>query len=215
MSRDEIAKHLAQFITSLMDVWEEVFRDERLESHVVKALRVLGETAVFSGKPAAPLESGETETLEFALPPNTTKDPVAGLKISLSDDGRSGQAQLLLFAVPSGNGTNRNTPWICARFESPESAAHADDGHESRHDFHHAQISNEIRSLDGSTRSDDHLPAWFPTSALAIPVPAADPLDLCLCAFLSVRHPDFLRQIVRTSGQVVASRAAELLRPLS
>jgi hypothetical protein len=198
-----------------MDAWDKVYGDGRLDTHVLNAMQALGGTALFRGKPAAPLENGGQETLEFALPPMSPKDPVAGLKIRLSNDGNSGQVQLVLFAITSENGIDRNPRWICARFESPESTAHNDEGNEGRHDFHHAQLSNEIRSLDGIARSAEHLPAWFPTSALAIPLPASDPLDLCLCAFLAVRHPDFLRQIARTSGGVVASRAAELLRPVS
>lgn len=195
-----------------MDFWAEVHQNEQLETYVEKTGRTIPRFAMGGFDPTAPLKNGATETLLFALPPESTKDPVAGLMVTVGSDGRTGKAQLLIAEMHQEGDIVGNTPRFCTRFESPSAGDHSDEGTEGRHDFYHAQLSNQMRSSGSNSYSGNDLPQWFPSSDLAIPLPASDPLDLCLCAFLAVRHPRFLMKIAKVSGRLVAERAEKLLR---
>ena len=133
-------------------------------------------------------------------------DLPAALLIRLDPERLVARVQLAIVVASGGQ-----PHWLVVRFESPEGWWHADGenwvgvgeaAEEGEHDYHHVQISPGLKDANLDVHAST-APEWLPASRLAPPVPATDPLDLVLCALISIRHPRFVRGAATRCGEEV------------
>lgn len=202
MTRDELAQAINDLIDRLTELGTPARGPGEIESYWQDAMRLLP-AAYPSGHHAESLLDGETDTRPIVVPPHSAGDLLASLVVRLAAGATSGQVELV--AVVSSSPAT-----LCVRFESPERTNYEEgDLPEGVHDFHHAQQSSTSRI--GIMPEAESLPGWYPDSAIAIPLPAHDALDLILCALLAVRHPEFVREMAATLTPALNERVSRLL----
>jgi hypothetical protein len=215
VTRAETVSLIDGLCQALIAAWGEVYGGETFEKYSTEMADLLP-GSLREGQPSRPLVEGAADSLPLAVPPFEAGDLRADLRISVAQDGRAARVHMVLVGSPATHDEVQDPWWMSVRFESPEGWHYPDEGAApGTHDYHHSQNSGQVghpAGGPGTAPSERSLPSWYPDSKLAVPIPAYDPVDLVICALLSIRHPQFVYDIAAQVGTELVQRVGELLR---
>jgi len=215
VTRAETVSLIHGLCQALIAAWGSVYGGDTFEKYSIDIADLLP-GSLRDGQPSRPLMDGETDSLPIAVPPFEGGDLRAELRISVAEDGRAGRVHMVLVGKPATHDEVQDPWWMSVRFESPEGWHYPDEvAATGTHDYHHSQNSSEAGHAaggPGTAPTERSLPSWYPDSKLAVPIPADDPVDLVICALLSIRHPQFVDDIAAQAGTELVQRVGELLR---
>lgn len=215
MNREEVVQHLGALFKRLDDLdaafWSGTTKDvERAQ----QSYELFTGLATTRQQLLGQLDANGT-VLAYRVALDSPDGLPAAVAIALSAEGDLARVQLAVVVVaPDGDGPH----WLCVRFESPEGFWYVDQEERGmpvgqlvgEHDYPHVQISNEMKDVELEVRAAP-LPQWIPSSAIAAPVPGADPIELFLCALATIRHPRFVVATAAGCGEAVHDRLVKVL----
>lgn len=215
LTREKTVSLIHELCQALIAAWGAVYRGDTFEKYSIDMFDLLPES-LRDGQPSRPLVDGQADSLPVAVPPFEAGDLRADLRISVAEDGRAGRVHMVLVGRPATHDEVQDPWWMSVRFESPEAWHYPGEvAAPGTHDYHHSQNSSQAGHAaggPGAAPTEQSLPSWYPDSRLAVPIPADDPVDLVICALLSIRHPRFVDDIATQAGAELVQRVGELLR---